>query len=352
MAVGTQVSVSAPFRIRGPLAEARRLGLHVKQLILGALVVVFAGAGCGARAVAGGSSAPTAVAGALPGGFRLLSTGGADGDAVHSAVYGRRGTDEAAGRVLIESVRGPADPKAAGADPEVRPGEQSTTVRGRPAVLRTLTDEQRPYAKQLVWREQPDLVVSVTADDPIGAVELSSVAHGVLLIPQSAWTLLLEQSSLAAQIGRVTRDEQRVPAAAGTLGGRPWTLFALIPAHFPLSADDLRVSCYQLIYRHRRGHGSGCGPRPNWQRVGGRVFVFGATQLRHVRVRPFRGRGFDLTVSTRRLGAGPPVRYYATPLPPNACAVSVSAPGQAQSDGSGAGPISGRDERRCAHAFG
>jgi hypothetical protein len=217
-------------------------------------------------------------------------------------------------------------------------------------VLRTLTDEEEPYARELVWRERPDLLVSVEAALPARKRRLFEVAEHVRIIDQPAWALLHEQTSYAAIIGHVTPDLQRVRVMRGTTGGHRWTLSALIPPHFPLSRDDLRVSCHELAYRGGRGHGTDCGEVPNWQRVGGTIFVFGAVPrtLRRVRIRAYRGGGLDLTVHTRTARRGPRVRYYASPMPDGTCAVIVSAPHASTDDGAVAAPLTGPDQRRCA----
>jgi hypothetical protein len=317
-----------------------------------AAAVACAAAGVVDAATAGESDAPSAVARTLPKGYRILLTEEFAHGAVHVARYGKTGTEAGDTPLTIESVRDGADPRAYEADPDFRPGDKPMTVRGHPAVLRTLTDEGRAYAKELVWRERPDLVVAVSADLPSRKRRLPEVAEGVQIIDQPAWAFLREQTSYAAIIGHVTRELRRLRVRHGTVGGHTWTLYALIPPHFPLSRDDRRVSCYELTYRGRRGHGTDCGTVPNWQRVGGRIFVFGAVEppLRRVRVRPSWGRGLDLTIRTVRARRGPRVRYYAVSLPEGTCAVSVSAPHQAEADGSVAGPIRGYDRRRCASA--
>jgi len=299
-------------------------------------------------------AAPSAVARTLPTGYRLLLTAEYEHGAVHVAHYGKRGTEPADAPLTIASVRGGRNPANHDYDYEPHRGDGSTTVRGHPAILRTLTDEDQPYARELVWKERPGLVVAVTADFPVRKRKLPEVAEGVRIIDQPAWASLHMQTSYAAIIGHVTRDLRRLHVKRGRIGGHRWTLFALIPRHYPLSRDDLRVSCYELSYRGRHRNGLDCGPGPNWRRVGGRIFVFGATSLplRHVRIRPWRGTGLDLTIRTVLARRGPRVRYYATPLPEGICAVSVSGPREAARNGSVAAPIRGRDAHRCAHASG
>lgn len=281
------------------------------------------------------SDAPSALARTLPAGYRLVLTEESDHGRVHVARYGKARIEPGDAPLSVTSSRGGKDPAAAA-------GDAHTTVRGHPAILRTLRDEGRAYAKELTWRERPDLVVAVDADFGAAARKVAGVAEGVRIVDQPRWALLHQQTSYAAVIGHVSPSLERVRVLRGRAAGRRWTLTALVPPHFPLSRDDLRVSCHELTYRGRRGHGSDCGVVPNWQRVGGRIFVFGsvARTRRRVRVRSRQGGGPDLTIRTRAARRGPRVRYYATPLPEGTCAVSVN--------GTVAAPIRGRDQRRCA----
>jgi hypothetical protein len=298
-----------------------------------AIVVVCTAASAVEAAPRESADAPTAVAQVLPRGYRLLLTEQSHHGTVHVARYGKPGIEEGDAPLTVTSFRG-------GDDPPAGAGDRHATVRGHPAILRTLTDEERAYAKELTWRERPDLVVAVEL--PLPARKLARVAEGVRVIDQPAWALLHEQTSYAALIGHVSPSLERVRVLRGRVAGRTWTLSALVPPHFPLSRDDLRVSCHELAFRGRRGHGTDCGAIPNWQRVGGTIFVFGAVgrPLRRVRIRSWQGSGLDLTIRTRAARRGPRVRYYATPLPEGTCAVSV--------DGAVTGPIRGPDHRRCA----
>src|SRR5439155_2549609 len=158
----------------------------------------------------------------------------------------------------------------------------------------------------------PDLVVLVSADLALGPRILRRVAGGVRIIGQRAWGRLYTQTSGAAQIGRVSRDMRRVRVKRGLSDDHRWRFFALIPPHFPLSRDDRRAACFELRYRHRRGHGDDCGLTANWQRVGGSVFTFGAFPrwVKRLKIRPYGSGRFNLrtrTVATRR---GPHVRYF------------------------------------------
>jgi hypothetical protein len=307
---------------------------------------------CVLASLAGGSgeTAPSALAGVLPAHYRLVLTEVSDHGRLHIASYGRLRGDPYDAPLRVESFRGSTPPPYED-DPEVHPGEHATTVRGHSAAMRTLTDEGHAFARELVWRERPDLAVAVSADLALGKVALRRVAEHVRIIGPNAWARLFLQTSGSAQIGHVSRSLRRVRVERGLYGGHRWRLLALIPPHFPLSRDDLRVSCFELRYHRRRGHGDDCGVTANWQRIGGTVFVFGATRrsVRHLVVRPYGG-GRAFTVSTRTVAPrrGPRVRYFATPLPSTACAVVITRAKHPHEEVNIAAPIRGRDQRRCA----
>jgi hypothetical protein len=312
-----------------------------------AVAVAFA-AVCAVDATAGDDQKPpTAVAGYLPKSYRLLLT--ESYGARHVARYGTprvHGTD---GPLVVTSVRGRGKPPYEHS-PSRHPGDRRTTVRGRPAVIRKLTDEGRTYARELIWRERRDLVVAVDAAIPTRKRKLRRVAEHIRILDQRAWARLHSQTSYEAQAGRVTRDMPRLRVKRGRLRGRSWNLFALIPPHFPLSRDDLRASCVELRYRRHRGHGDYCGELPNWQRVGGAIFVFGETERRvkHLRIRPDEGHAFDLRVRTARAPHGPHVRYFAVPLPEGTCGVHITPAAHPHAEGTIAMPTRGPDHRRCA----
>ena len=297
--------------------------------------------------------APTAVAGVLPMHYRLLLSEQFKRGVLHKANYGKPGTSPGDGPLTVYSLRGGGKPPYEYA-PDLHAGDRQTVVRGHDAVLRTLTDEGQPYARELLWRERPDLIVAVDADFSWRKGALRQVAEGVRIIDQHAWARLYMQTSNRAIIGHVTRDMRRLRVRRGLSGGHRWTLYALIPPHFPLSRDDLRVSCFELRYRRGRGHGDNCGVLPNWQRVGGGIFAFGAvpSPVRRVRVRPVQGDAFDLRIRTVRARGGPRVRYFATPLPEGTCAVQIAPTSRPHAEGSIAAPIRGPDWRRCARASG
>ena len=314
-------------------------------------VAVGVGWALAALASSPDAPAPSAIARALPAHYRLLLTESSDSGRLHVARYGPPGfSDGYDGPLAVESVRGSGEPPYEYA-PEARGGDRATTVRGHPAVMRTLTDEERPYAHQLLWRERPDLVVAVTADFALSRRALRRVAEGVEIIDQRAWSRLCIQTSGAAQIGHVSREMRRVKVVEGTRAGHRWRLMALIPPHFPLSRDDRRASCFELRFRHRRGNGDDCGTA-NWQRIDGSVFVFGAVYrpARHLVIRPYSGPAFfkvhARAVSIRR---GPRVHYFAAPLPSDACGVVITRAKHPHDEGS-ALPIRGRDQRRCARS--
>jgi hypothetical protein len=329
--------------------STRRLGGTIRSMrpwgkrALIAVAVMCAGVGAVRAAAERHSDAPSAVAGALPHSYRLMLTEESAHGTVHVARYGKPGTEPGDAPLAVTSVRN-------GASDDPQPADRPATVRGHAAVLRTLTDEDKSYAKELVWQERSDLLVEVTADLPASEQRLAEIAEQVRVIDQPGWALLHKQTSYAAIIGRVTPDLERVRVLRGRAGGHRWALSALIPPHFPLSRDDLRASCEELTYSGQRGHGTDCGLAPNWQRVGGRIFVFGAVPrtLRRVRIRAYQGGGLDLMVSARPARRGPRVRYFAAPLPEGSCAVVVSGLHAPLDDGAVAAPLYGADQRRCA----
>jgi hypothetical protein len=303
-----------------------------------------------ALAAGGHGAPPSAVARALPAHYRLVLTETFEGDRIHVARYGRQESGDPGDAPLsIYSVRGRRRPPFE-YSPEARQGDRATTVRGHPAVLRALDDQGGTFAHELIWRERADLVVAVEAVKPLGPKTLRRVAQHVRIVGRPAWARLYRQTSYRAQIGHVTRYMRHVRVARGTSDRHRWKLFALVPPHFPLSRDDLRVACYELRYRKRRTHGDGCGLVPSWRRLRGTVFTFGAVpgRVKHVRIRPDQGHAFDIRIPTVAIRRGPRVRYFATPLPERACAVVITPVRHPNAEGAIAAPISGRDQRRCA----
>src|SRR4051812_40945243 len=226
-----------------------------------------AGVICALAALATGSEAPapSAIAHALPAHYRLVLTEASDHGRLHVASYGRRTSGDPFDAPLrVESFRGSDKPVGSLVAGD---GDRETTVRGHPALERTLTDEGRAYARELVWRERPDLAIAVSANFVVSKRALRRVAEDVRIVGQRAWARLYRQTSGAAQIGHPTRKMRRERVERGVASGRRWTLLALIPPHFPLSRDDRRASCFELRFRGGRGHGDNCGLTANWQRI-------------------------------------------------------------------------------------
>jgi hypothetical protein len=296
---------------------------------------------------------PTAVAKTLPRHYRLLLTDQGDNGRFRVANYGERTLPLRDGPLTIYSIRGTGKPPYPFA-PELHPGDKTTTVRGHTAFVRTRSDLHGPWGRAFVWRERPRLVVAVEADFSAPKGSLRRVSEGVRIIGRRGWAHLYRQTSYAARIGHVTRYMRHVPVRRGTVAGHRWTLYALIPPHFPLSRDDLRASCVELRYRGRRGHGDNCGLLPSWQRVGGQIFAFGEVRpgIRRLRIRPYNSHRFKLTARAVRTRRGPRVRYFAAALPAGACAVRLSPESEPHDPGEVIGPIRGPDQRRCARASG
>jgi hypothetical protein len=335
----------APWAVR--MVSMRRSAIVAGLATSAAVVSVVVALG------AGGQPAPSAVARALPKHYRLVLTEMFDHGSLHSASYGRLARDHSDAPLWIYSIRGHRKPPYEHA-PEPHAGDRTTTVRGHPAVFRRLTDEGKFFAREFVWRERPDLVVAVDALRVVDKRQLRRVAEHVRLVGQRAWSRLHLQTSLAAQIGHVSKSMRHVRVQSGVVDGHHWRFFALVPAHFRLSPNDLRVPCFELRYRKRRGHGDNCGFLPSWQRVGGGVFAFGAVprRIKHLRIRRWARPGFDFKIRTVALRRGPRVRYFATPLPENACTVGITPAKHPHSEPAVIGPISGRDQRRCARGDG
>src|SRR3954453_9807544 len=124
------------------------------------------GCALAARAAGADRPAPSAIARALPAHYRLLLTETHDHGRLHTAHYGPAElSDWYDAPLTVESFRGSDRPVP---ELEAGDGDRATTVRGHPAVMRTLTDEGRAYAHQPVWRERPDLAIAVTADFVVG----------------------------------------------------------------------------------------------------------------------------------------------------------------------------------------
>jgi hypothetical protein len=324
----------------------------VKVAVLAA-VVAAAVIGVVVAASAHAPPAPTAVARVLPKGFRLLETGEYHHGALRVANYGRRGrVGPGEGPVTVLSVRGRRRPPV-GYRVTPEGDDRQTTVRGHRAVLRTLNEDDQDYAHELLWRERRDLVVVVDANVPLRVRKLRAIDEHVQLLDRRTWARLHMQTSYAAQTGRASADMPRVRVRRERLGRRRWTLYALIPPGYPLSRDDLRVSCTEVSYRDRRRFGEYCGTLPNWRRVGGAIFVFGEVgpHVKHVRIRPLEGHAFDLRVRTARARRGPRVRYFAAPLPAGSCDVIIRRAGHPHEEGVVAGPQHGRDAHRCGRRY-
>src|SRR4051794_534386 len=133
-----------------------------------AIAVVSAGASVVHAAGGQEGDAPSAVAHVLPRGYSLVLTEESGHGSMHVARYGPVEIEAGDAPLAVTSLRGEArDDQLA--------GDEATTVRGHAAVLRTLTDEEKPYAKELVWRERADLLVKVTADLPIRERRLAEI---------------------------------------------------------------------------------------------------------------------------------------------------------------------------------
>src|SRR3954447_14625948 len=204
-----------------------------------------------AAAARSGAPSATAVARVLAGQYRLLLTEVGDHGRLHVASYGGPSSeaDPYDAPLRVQSFRGRDSAHQHILEPGA--GDRATTVRGHPALMRTLSDEGQVYARELVWRERPNLIVAVDANLVVSRRALRRVAEGLRIIGQRAWARLYTQTSGAAQIGHVKKNMRRMRVKRGVVEDRRWRFFALIPSRFPLSRDDRRVACFELHYRHR-----------------------------------------------------------------------------------------------------
>src|SRR3954453_9475599 len=93
-----------------------------------AAAALFAAGGAVEAAPKAPSEPASAVARALPSGYRLVLTEQSGHGTVHVARYGKPGIEAGDAPLSVTSFRGGDDPASA-------PGDQQTTVRGHPAIL-------------------------------------------------------------------------------------------------------------------------------------------------------------------------------------------------------------------------
>src|SRR5438105_14178246 len=74
-----------------------------------------------------------------------------------------------------------------------------------------------------------------------------------------------------------------VRVTSGISHGDRWKLYVLIPPGYPLSRNDLRPACTELVYRGVKGRGEFCDG--NCQRVAGKLCIFGPVDRSERRLR-------------------------------------------------------------------
>jgi hypothetical protein len=314
----------------------------IAAVVIGPVVAL----GCGE--VGATSSSPAAVHWAptwLPAGYHLLRAERL-GPREHRVSYGP--ADASPHDATLEVVTVTGRPRVEYGT-RWRSGDRRVRVRGRPGLLRTWTDEGRPYATQLVWRERRGLTLSIlTSSEPrLSLRRLLGIAAGLRPAGPARWRRLVVQTSPPPDVGQLPGRLRRVPVAAGRAAGAEWRLAALIPRDYPLGPEDRRVPCAEVTYRGQRSYGHRCGDTSSWARVEGTTFAFGAVDPRVRRVRLRLLHAETLAVVPAHAAPGLPTRFYVAPLPPGTCAVEVDDPDGATMGT--AGPIPGDPgARECA----
>lgn len=295
------------------------------------------------------------IASWVPQGFELLLADDRE-DGSHVAAYGppERSDPYEGGPLSVVEVEGTAA-QIPWFAPEAGAGrdEEKITVRGHPGVLRTVMGEGGT-GHAIAWREPGGTVLAVLADRSVSDSALRRVADGVRPVSRARWQRLVRATSPEARIGRPSSDMERVTVTRGRHRDRPWVLTALLPRDYPLGPEDRRAACYELAYRGEGSTGTACTEHPSWARVGGAIFVFGEADPSTKRIRvtdlngPSRRGRLELTAKTFAAPRGPPIRFYALPLPEGNCGVTVE-----PIDGPGVhlgqtGPLlDAPDHRRC-----
>src|SRR5437588_1330389 len=226
------------------------------------------------------------------------------------------------------------------------------TIHGHKAIWTWQSDQGERFARQVVWSPRAGLRVAVLAGWRLPLREFLKVARHIRVLKGRAWLLLLRQTSAAAQEGRFERGMRRVRVTSGISHGDRWKLYVLIPPGYPLSTNDLRPACTELVYRGVKGRGEFCNG--NWQRVAGKLFAFGPVDRswRRIRVADTRDRTLA-TGRAYRAHGWTRDRFFAVKLPTRTCAVFVFNALDRRSDSVlAAPPVYSRDDRRCRRRAG
>jgi hypothetical protein len=223
------------------------------------------------------------------------------------------------------------------------------TIRGRKGHWHWLEDEGSRYARELVWSPRAGLRVSVVAMLRLSLHDLLDVGRHIRAVREHDWKLLLRQTSSEAQEGRFEPGMRRVQAASGRVDGDPWRLDVLIPPDYPLSENDLRPACLELVYRGAHGRGERC--TGDWQRVGGHVFIFGGlpNSWRRYVVHFYRNVKGTRRARTYAIFGWTRWKFYARPLPTETCDLYLTNPDDPENGDGGVStpPPGSHDYKRC-----
>jgi hypothetical protein len=326
----------------------------VKRWALGvtALLCLSCGSDSGSlqsRASSAPADARAWIAGHLPDSFEIVSAGEQRG--TRSTGYGPDTrpwceTCERESQIAIAVSPTSVPVPAEGRDP--RP----VRVRGHDATLTTLTDEGEAYGFQVVWNERDDLRIAVDGINGPTEDETLKVANDVRGISEAEWQRLVRALSIDTHIGRVDPTATPVDVVHGAVDGAEYVLTALVPGDYPLGPEDRRLDCFRLAFKGAMAKDQ-CPGHPLWERVAGKLFVYGDVDanITTVRVSPSYGSSFaPFTVDTFSAPTGPPTRFYVAPLPDSACGVSVDDTAGGQPGPGTTGPLLGKDDdyTRCA----
>ena len=219
-----------------------------------------------------------------------------------------------------------------------------TTVRGHSALRVTLTDEGHVYGVGFTWQERPGLTITVRAAQPLGEPDARLTAEGVRPVADDTWhKLVVGTNPVAVADGTVTPDMQRVKVATGTIGQDQWVLTGLLPAGYPLVAEDRRAACFELAFRGQTSNGTSCIGHPSWLRLGQQIFAVGEVppDVSRVRVAPDVGAATEL--DTAAVPQWSATRFWVAPLPEGTCQVTIE-PTSGSQFGRGFGPTGPLDD--------
>jgi hypothetical protein len=259
------------------------------------------------------------IAGAVPDGYHLVMAHDSPSPHErHSSAYRNVDTDPFDAELTIDTFPS--------GSPELQQYSRgsSTSVRGHPAILSTLTDEGHSYGIAFEWEERSGVTIVVRAAEPLTEADGRLVAEGVQPIDDDTWhKLVITTDPVAVHDGRVTPDMRRVPAATGVVGGDEWTLTALIPPGYPLLPDDRRAACFELAFRGETTNGTSCVGHPSVMRLGGQLFAMGEVPDDVPQVRITSDAGDPSDVDTEAAAGWDATRFWVAPLPDHSCLVTV-----------------------------